>query len=49
MELRQTGSYDDYVDKFEELKACMLMEDSGKFTDEYFVASLLMSILWPVF
>ncbi|KAL8496188.1 hypothetical protein ACS0TY_020047 [Phlomoides rotata] len=42
--LKQTGSYADYVDKFEELKACMLLINGEEFSEKYFVASLISSL-----
>ncbi|KAK6152008.1 hypothetical protein DH2020_014643 [Rehmannia glutinosa] len=42
--LKQTGSYADYVDKFEELKACMLLMNNGVFSEEYFVANFVSGL-----
>lgn len=33
--LKQPGSYEDYVERFEELRVCMVMEDASRFTEEY--------------
>ncbi|KAK6139155.1 hypothetical protein DH2020_027104 [Rehmannia glutinosa] len=41
--LKHNGSYMDYVDKFEELKACMLLLN-GEFSEEYFVASFISGL-----
>ncbi|KAK6160382.1 hypothetical protein DH2020_003763 [Rehmannia glutinosa] len=41
--LKHNGSYMDYVDKFEELKACMLFLN-GEFSEEYFVASFISGL-----
>ncbi|KAK6125713.1 hypothetical protein DH2020_040546 [Rehmannia glutinosa] len=38
------GSYNDYVDKFEELKACMLLMNNGDYSEEYFVASFISGL-----
>ncbi|KAK6137448.1 hypothetical protein DH2020_028805 [Rehmannia glutinosa] len=42
--LKHTGSYNDYVDKFEELKACMLLMNNGDYSEEYFVASFISGL-----
>ncbi|CAA0822266.1 Unknown protein, partial [Striga hermonthica] len=42
--LRHTGSYADYVDKFEELKACMQLMNQGEFSEEYFIASFISGL-----
>lgn len=42
--LRQTGSYEKYVQKFEELKACMLLFNEGHYTEEHFVASFISGV-----
>ncbi|KAK6150337.1 hypothetical protein DH2020_015269 [Rehmannia glutinosa] len=42
--LKHTGSYAEYVDKFEELQACMLMLNKGNYTEEYFVASFISGL-----
>ncbi|KAK6159411.1 hypothetical protein DH2020_006725 [Rehmannia glutinosa] len=42
--LKHTGSYAEYVDKFEELRACMLMMNKGNYTEEYFVASFISGL-----
>lgn len=42
--LKLTGSYEDYVARFDELRSCLLMEDSSKFTEEYFIASFLSGL-----
>ncbi|KAH6799229.1 hypothetical protein C2S51_035713 [Perilla frutescens var. frutescens] len=39
-----SGDYLDYVDKFEELKECMLMCTKGTYTEAYFVASFLSGL-----
>ncbi|KAK6118018.1 hypothetical protein DH2020_048243 [Rehmannia glutinosa] len=42
--LIQTGSYSDYVEKFEELKACMLLLKNGDYSEEYFIASFISGL-----
>ncbi|KAK6121452.1 hypothetical protein DH2020_044798 [Rehmannia glutinosa] len=42
--LKHTGSYAEYVDKFEELQACRLMMNKGNYTEEYFVASFISGL-----
>ncbi|KAK6149080.1 hypothetical protein DH2020_016605 [Rehmannia glutinosa] len=42
--LKQNGSYNDYVDRFEELKACLLLTTNGDFSEEYFVASFISGL-----
>lgn len=42
--LKQTGSYEDYVDKFEELKACLLLFTGDEFSESYFVASFISGL-----
>ncbi|CAA0833666.1 Unknown protein, partial [Striga hermonthica] len=42
--LRQNGSYEDYVDRFEELRACMLLMNHGGYSEEYFVASFISGL-----
>lgn len=42
--LKQTGSYADYVDKFEELKACMSLINGEEFSENYFVASFISGL-----
>ncbi|KAK6150060.1 hypothetical protein DH2020_017585 [Rehmannia glutinosa] len=42
--LKQTGSYNDYVDRFEELKACMLLINCGEYSEEYFIASFVSGL-----
>ncbi|KAH6776901.1 hypothetical protein C2S51_008213 [Perilla frutescens var. frutescens] len=42
--LKHTGDYLDYVDKFEELKECLLMCSIGSYTEAYFVASFLSGL-----
>ncbi|KAK6136072.1 hypothetical protein DH2020_030177 [Rehmannia glutinosa] len=42
--LRQTGSYSDYVEKFEELKSCMLILKNGEYSEEYFIASFISGL-----
>ncbi|KAK6163034.1 hypothetical protein DH2020_002875 [Rehmannia glutinosa] len=42
--LKQTGSYGDYVEKFEELKACMLLLNHGEYSEEYFIASFVSGL-----
>lgn len=42
--MRQTGSYAEYVDKFEELKEYMLLEVENRFTEDYFVSSFLSGL-----
>ncbi|CAA0825197.1 Unknown protein, partial [Striga hermonthica] len=39
--LRHTGSYADYVDKFEELKACMQLMNQREFSEDYYIASFI--------
>ncbi|KAK6151575.1 hypothetical protein DH2020_014210 [Rehmannia glutinosa] len=41
--LKHTGSYSDYVERFEELKACMIMLNS-EYSEEYFVASFVSGL-----
>lgn len=38
--LRQVGNYSDYVDRFEELKACMFLLNKGEYSEEYFISGL---------
>ncbi|KAH6769439.1 hypothetical protein C2S51_014775 [Perilla frutescens var. frutescens] len=42
--LKHVGSYTKYVDKFEELRACMLMLNKGQFSEEYFIASFISGL-----
>ncbi|KAK6163811.1 hypothetical protein DH2020_000675 [Rehmannia glutinosa] len=42
--LKQTGSYVDYNEKFEELKACMLLLKNGEYSEEYFIASFISGL-----
>lgn len=42
--LKQTGGYADYVEKFEELRACMLLRNQNKYSEEYFVASFMSGL-----
>lgn len=42
--LKQTGTYDEYVEHFDELKACMLMGDNSKYTEDYFIASFVSGL-----
>lgn len=42
--LKQTGTYADYVEKFEELRDCMLLRSQSKFSEEYFVASFISGL-----
>ncbi|KAK6115436.1 hypothetical protein DH2020_007705 [Rehmannia glutinosa] len=42
--LKHTGSYHDYVEKFEELKACMLLLNNGDFSEEYFIARFISGL-----
>lgn len=39
--LKMTGSFEDYVERFDELRTCLLMEDNNRFSEEYFIASFL--------
>ncbi|CAA0816707.1 Unknown protein, partial [Striga hermonthica] len=41
--LRHVGSYVDYVEKFEELRACMICMNHG-YTEEYFIASFVSGL-----
>ncbi|KAK6153045.1 hypothetical protein DH2020_012684 [Rehmannia glutinosa] len=41
--LKHTGAYSDYVDRFEELKACMLLLNKD-YSEEYFVASFISGL-----
>ncbi|KAH6792935.1 hypothetical protein C2S52_003412 [Perilla frutescens var. hirtella] len=42
--LKHTGSYEDYVERFEELKACMDLLHPGEFTESYYMASFLSGL-----
>lgn len=42
--LRMYGNYSDYVDKFEELRACVLLINQWEFSDEYFIASFISGL-----
>ncbi|KAK6128670.1 hypothetical protein DH2020_037582 [Rehmannia glutinosa] len=42
--LRHSGSYSDYVERFEELRACMLMLNGGDYSEEYFIASFISGL-----
>ncbi|KAK6161226.1 hypothetical protein DH2020_004607 [Rehmannia glutinosa] len=42
--LKHLGTYAEYVEKFEELQACMLMLNKGNYTEEYFVASFISGL-----
>ncbi|KAK6140363.1 hypothetical protein DH2020_025894 [Rehmannia glutinosa] len=42
--LKHTGSYAEYVDKFEELHACMMMLNNGVYTEDYFIASFISGL-----
>ncbi|KAK6127369.1 hypothetical protein DH2020_038880 [Rehmannia glutinosa] len=42
--LKHIGSYHDYVEKFEELKACMLLLNNGDFSEEYFITSFISGL-----
>ncbi|KAK6127658.1 hypothetical protein DH2020_038574 [Rehmannia glutinosa] len=42
--LKHTGSYTDYVERFEELQACMRMMNKGEYSEEYFMASFLSGL-----
>lgn len=39
--LRCVGNYEDYVDKFEELKACMELFNTGGFSEQYYKSSFI--------
>ncbi|XP_057770821.1 uncharacterized protein LOC130990618 [Salvia miltiorrhiza] len=39
--LKQTGTYEEYVEKFEELRACLLLSNSMSYSEEYFIASFI--------
>ncbi|KAH6780602.1 hypothetical protein C2S52_011839 [Perilla frutescens var. hirtella] len=42
--LKHTGLYTDYFNRFEELKACMLLLNKGQFTEDYFIASFISGL-----
>lgn len=42
--LKCTGSYDEYVDKFEELRACMSLFDHVKYSYEHYMASFVSGL-----
>ncbi|KAH6811974.1 hypothetical protein C2S51_025736 [Perilla frutescens var. frutescens] len=42
--LKHTGSYEDYVERFEELRACMGLLHPGEFTESYYMASFLSGL-----
>ncbi|KAH6778472.1 hypothetical protein C2S51_009784 [Perilla frutescens var. frutescens] len=42
--LRHTGSYSDYVEKFEELRECMQLFDNKVYSENYFIASFLSGL-----
>lgn len=42
--LRQVGTYSDYVNKFEELRACMLLKNKGCCPEEYLIASFISGL-----
>lgn len=42
--LRMIGSFEDYVERFDELRSCLLMEDDSRFSEEYFIASFLSGL-----
>lgn len=42
--LRLTGSYTDYVERFEELKSCMILLNRGDYSEEYFIASFISGL-----
>lgn len=42
--LKHTGSYDEYVEHFNELKSCLVMNDQSKYTAEYFMGSFLSGL-----
>ncbi|KAH6761080.1 hypothetical protein C2S51_018029 [Perilla frutescens var. frutescens] len=42
--LRHTGSYVEYVERFEELKECMTLYDNNAYSETYFVASFLSGL-----
>lgn len=39
--LKHTDSYDDYVDKFEELKDHLVLLNQGRYTEDHFIASFI--------
>lgn len=41
---KQNGTYEEYVEHFNELKACLLMNDHSKYTEEYFMGSFLSGL-----
>ncbi|KAH6809268.1 hypothetical protein C2S51_027051 [Perilla frutescens var. frutescens] len=41
---KHQGSYDDYVKRFEELKACMMMLNHSEYSESYFVASFVSGL-----
>lgn len=43
-QLKQAGIYDDYVEKFEELRAYLLLSNSMNYSEEYFVASFISGL-----
>ncbi|XP_057773723.1 uncharacterized protein LOC130993019 [Salvia miltiorrhiza] len=42
--LKQSGSYVSYVEKFEELRACLLLSSRIKYSEEYFVANFVSGL-----
>lgn len=42
--LKMMGSYADYVEKFEELRACLLLIYRGEFSEDYFIASFISGL-----
>ncbi|KAK6150015.1 hypothetical protein DH2020_017540 [Rehmannia glutinosa] len=42
--LKQPGSYVEYVEKFEELRACMMLINNGDYSEDYFIASFISGL-----
>ncbi|KAK6132617.1 hypothetical protein DH2020_033647 [Rehmannia glutinosa] len=42
--LKKSGSYNEYVERFEELRACMMLINNLEYSEEYFIASFVSGL-----